>query len=67
MGEQLVQLFEICNEAHGAISEDEIAALFPVQKDWADRLCLTVDDARKARLLGLEQWEAWKQERAASV
>jgi hypothetical protein len=65
MGEQLVQLWEICNEAHGSISVDEIAAQFPVKKDWADRLCLTVDDARKARQLGLEQWETWKQERSA--
>jgi hypothetical protein len=66
MSQPLIQLFEICNEAHGAITEDEIAARFPVQKDWADRLCLGVDDARKARLLGLEQWEKWKQEQGRS-
>jgi hypothetical protein len=53
----LIQLHEIVAESHGGISPDEIAARFPVVKDWADRLCLSVDDARKARRLGLDQLE----------
>lgn len=69
MAEQLVQLYEICNEAHGSISPEEIREHFGAKliRDWADRECLPASEAAKARLIGLEQWEAWKREQAARV
>jgi len=53
----LVQLFEVVAEAKGGITEAEIRQHFDVVSDWADRPCLTVSDAAKARAMGLRQFE----------
>jgi hypothetical protein len=52
---ELVQLHELVAESHGGITQDEIHARFNVIYDWADRPSLTVSDAARARLMGLQR------------